>query len=186
MNFPKLRIARKKAGITQEELAAKLGINRATISKYENGSIEPSVSQLQKIAIELNVDVYDLIDSGFGALDAVLPPNMQGVNLDHAKIDSQFLSILLTNLSRLDKTTNTYVCTRNALFALAESSGLSDMAIAYISELEHTPVTPQDFSNNDYVLARLSAALHRLNKEGRQKAIERIEELTEISKYTVQ
>lgn len=52
-----LRIAevRKAAKITQEELAKKLGINRATLSKYENGTIDLSLSQLQKIADALNV-----------------------------------------------------------------------------------------------------------------------------------
>ena len=40
-----------------------------------------------------NISAYDLIDSGFGALDAVMPSNWQGVNLDHAKVDSKFLSV---------------------------------------------------------------------------------------------
>lgn len=182
MNSFKLRAARKRAGMTQNKLADELGINRATISKYESGVIEPSVLQLKNIAEKLNIDLYDLIDSGFGALDAVLPPNMQGVNLDHAKVDPQFLSVLLTNLSHLDKTTTTYVRARNALFALAESSGLSNMAIAYISELECIPFTPQNNVNND-ITARLKFALDKLNEDGQQKAVERVEELTEIPKY---
>lgn len=182
MNSSKLRAIRKRAGITQNELAAKLGINRATISKYESGAIEPSILQLKNIANILHVDFYDLIDSGFGALDAVLPPNWRGANLDHAKIDEKQLSGLLTKLSLLDKTTTTYVRTRNALFALAESSGLSDMAISYISELEHIPFVPQHNANND-IITRLNTALSKLNDDGQQKAVERVEELTEIPKY---
>ena len=60
-----LRIAevRKAVKITQEELAKKLGINRATLSKYENGTIDLSLSQLQKIAEALGVEVWDLLDA---------------------------------------------------------------------------------------------------------------------------
>ena len=51
----KIREARKRANITQEELAALLDINRATLSKYETGVIEPTLSQLVRIAEELNI-----------------------------------------------------------------------------------------------------------------------------------
>lgn len=57
MNYQELRRARKAARITQDELAASLGINRATVSKYETGIIEPPLSQLEKIADLLNVDI---------------------------------------------------------------------------------------------------------------------------------
>lgn len=59
-----LRIAevRKAAKITQEELAKKLGINRATLSKYENGTIDLSLSQLQKIADALGCSKWDLVE----------------------------------------------------------------------------------------------------------------------------
>ena len=64
----KLAEARKAAKITQKELAEKLGINRATLSKYENGTIDLNLSQLQKIADALNVTVgylqgYDLLNA---------------------------------------------------------------------------------------------------------------------------
>lgn len=55
-----IKDARKKAGMTQNELAEKLGINRATLSKYENGQIDPTVSQLMKIADALNLPLFDL------------------------------------------------------------------------------------------------------------------------------
>lgn len=60
MNFQAIRNARKAAGVTQEQLAEVLGINRATLSKYETGVIEPSVSQLKTIAAALRIDFYVL------------------------------------------------------------------------------------------------------------------------------
>lgn len=56
-----LRRLRKAAGITQDELAAKLGVNRATISKYETGQIAPTIPQLQAIADALGVHLLDLL-----------------------------------------------------------------------------------------------------------------------------
>ena len=55
MKFDQIRRVRKAAHVTQEELAKRIGVNRALISKYETGIIEPSVSQLQKIALALGV-----------------------------------------------------------------------------------------------------------------------------------
>lgn len=57
-----IRDLRKAAGMTQTDLAKLLGVNRATISKYENGTINLNVSQLQKIADALGVDVFSLAD----------------------------------------------------------------------------------------------------------------------------
>lgn len=56
-----LRAARKAANFTQEQLATKLGVNRATISKYENGEISPSVDQLIRICSILDVSFEELI-----------------------------------------------------------------------------------------------------------------------------
>lgn len=53
--------ARKKAGLTQEQLASAIGVKRAVVSKYETGTIEPSISQLQKIAKALNVSLSYLL-----------------------------------------------------------------------------------------------------------------------------
>lgn len=60
-----IRKARKAAGITQENLAKALGVNRATISKYENGAITPSIGQLCKIAFELQTDVGQIMGNEF-------------------------------------------------------------------------------------------------------------------------
>lgn len=50
-----IKTIRKNAKMTQEELAVALGVNRATVSKYENGEITLSLPVLKKIAQVLNV-----------------------------------------------------------------------------------------------------------------------------------
>lgn len=47
-----LRIAR---GLTQQQLAEKLNINRSTISNYENGNREPRLAELSAISSILGV-----------------------------------------------------------------------------------------------------------------------------------
>ncbi len=56
----RIKEKRKQAGMNQTELASKIGVNRATLSKYENGQIDPTVSQLMKIADALNLPLFDL------------------------------------------------------------------------------------------------------------------------------
>jgi len=46
----KLQEARKKAGLTQEQVADYLGINKVQLSYYENGVREISIGTLQQLA----------------------------------------------------------------------------------------------------------------------------------------
>ena len=58
----RIQKVRKEKGITQEELAEKIGVKRAAISKYESGSIELTVSMLDKIAAALGTDLNSILD----------------------------------------------------------------------------------------------------------------------------
>ena len=46
----RLKILRKENNLTQTELAEKLFLDKSTIAKYETDKIEPSLSQLVKLA----------------------------------------------------------------------------------------------------------------------------------------
>lgn len=63
-----LRKARKKANLTQEEVAERAGVNRVSYAKYETGKINVGIQNLIKIAYVLNVTVDDLL---FGVLEAM-------------------------------------------------------------------------------------------------------------------
>lgn len=56
-----LRFLRKKAGLTQAELAKKLHIKQYNVSDYEIGRIEPSIPMLIKFADYYKVSVDYLI-----------------------------------------------------------------------------------------------------------------------------
>lgn len=57
-----IRNARKKKGISQEELAIKLNVVRQTVSKWEKGLSVPDADILIQIADLLEVSVNDLLD----------------------------------------------------------------------------------------------------------------------------
>lgn len=46
--------ARKEAGLTQAELSKKIGISQADISRLENGTRNPSLAMLERIAEALD------------------------------------------------------------------------------------------------------------------------------------
>jgi len=58
----KLKELRRKQGITQAELANRIGVVESAISLYESGKREPDISTLIKIAKCLNTTVDYLID----------------------------------------------------------------------------------------------------------------------------
>ncbi len=52
---------RSSSGLTQAEMAEKLGISRSTIGMYETGAREPDFETLEKIADFFNVDTDFLL-----------------------------------------------------------------------------------------------------------------------------
>ena len=57
-----LRELRKTIGLTQEQVAEKLGISSRTISRWETGTYMPDISMLVQIAEMYDVDVREIID----------------------------------------------------------------------------------------------------------------------------
>ena len=53
---------RKAAGMTQNDLAEKLGVNPATISLWENGNLAPKTISFPRIAEALNCTINDLFE----------------------------------------------------------------------------------------------------------------------------
>ncbi|MGI6256294.1 MAG: helix-turn-helix transcriptional regulator [Acutalibacter sp.] len=54
--------ARKKSGLTQEEVAERLGVSRQTISKWELDETLPDIRQAKKLSELYRVSLDDLID----------------------------------------------------------------------------------------------------------------------------
>lgn len=54
--------ARKKAGLTQEAVAEKLGVSRQTISKWETDETLPDIRQSKKLASLYHITLDELVD----------------------------------------------------------------------------------------------------------------------------
>ena len=61
----KLQLLRKKAGLTQDELALKLRVSRQAISKWESEMTMPDIMLLPQIAKVLKVTLIDLYEETF-------------------------------------------------------------------------------------------------------------------------
>ena len=55
-----IRSLRKRLQNSQEELARKIGLNRGNIASYENGTAEPKICNLLKLANLFKVTIIDL------------------------------------------------------------------------------------------------------------------------------
>ena len=57
-----IAVIRKKKGINQEELAHRLSINTATLSRWENGHFEPKASVIKKLCEVLDCTESELLN----------------------------------------------------------------------------------------------------------------------------
>ena len=62
-DFPNIfKRIREQSGLTQQQMADKLGISRSAIGMYEKGEREPNFETLELIADTFNVDMNFLLD----------------------------------------------------------------------------------------------------------------------------
>ena len=60
--YEKITLYRKKNGLSQEELAEKIGVSRQAVSKRETGDALPEITKLKALAETFNVTVDFLLD----------------------------------------------------------------------------------------------------------------------------
>lgn len=56
-----IKFMRQRAGLTQQELAERIGVGSKTISKWEQGRGIPDISLLYSLSLELDVDIESLL-----------------------------------------------------------------------------------------------------------------------------
>ena len=57
-----MKLQRAIKGLTQEQLAEKVGISRTHVTRIERGNIKPSIRVAKRLATVLNVDWRDFYD----------------------------------------------------------------------------------------------------------------------------
>ena len=81
----KLRACRRASGLTQEQLARRIGVDAQQIHKYESGKQQPPLERLFDILIVLGIPILEVIDMDaetaeklFGwKRDTIIPPNVE-------------------------------------------------------------------------------------------------------------
>ena len=61
-----IKKARLSEGLTQEELAEKLGISTVSVCKWETGKAFPAVKRLKEVADALHTTVSELLNEEAG------------------------------------------------------------------------------------------------------------------------
>lgn len=151
----RIKSIRKERKLTQKELANKAGIATITLQQYERGVREPKLEQIQKIASALGVSIGEML--------AQEPMSISGITsgLISPKDIAEEMNI------SLDVVMNAIENPESVPLATREKIG----AIGELLSFDPPP------------LARISQSLSKLNREGQEKAAERVEELTEIPRY---
>lgn len=70
--YERLKESRIKSGLTQEQLAEKLGVAKSTLSGYESGNREPTIATIAKVLDILNIDANYLYQDETKALTELI------------------------------------------------------------------------------------------------------------------
>ena len=159
---------RKEAGLSQQELADKIGITRSAIGMYETGRREPDLETLEAFADFYNVDMDTLLGRNTANLVAFNSLDMAGIfnaydsaiklAYEDPRVPSDLKDSMVKDLPTRDEFWDD---------------------LAYLS----AAAMPPKNTSVPQIEKKLLIAFDQLNKDGQQKAVERIEELTEIPKY---
>lgn len=89
----RLRKARERVQLTQEEVQARAGIGPSTLSEFENGHRQPSLRQLQALAVLYQRSVGWLLEDTDTAEDEVVLWRARPTAEVAAKIEARFLAL---------------------------------------------------------------------------------------------
>lgn len=155
----RIKTARKAAGITQAQLAEKIGSATITVQQYESGKRQPRIEQLRKIASALGLYISDLVDGtkeGWKSLD---------------------VSTAFANVSEK---------TKLEIEEAVDIARVITDVIKYQNETVVTHICDDGYEyeeNAIWALVDIVTDYNKLNAIGRNEALKRIRELTFIPEY---
>ena len=98
--------ARKEAGLSQEQVAEKLGVSRQTISKWETNETIPDIFQAKKLAVIYDVSLDKLVDFDIELekIEKAIASSNEETNMkiDWTKAWGKKYPILVTNQKKVD------------------------------------------------------------------------------------
>ena len=87
----RIKDLRLVAGLTQEQLAEKIGVKKQNISRYESGRVEPNIRTAKKLADALGVSLEDMAAgvSSFSSPAPVLSPDEAQLVEDYRSLNKE-------------------------------------------------------------------------------------------------
>lgn len=61
----KIKMLRKEKKLTQKELANEIGVTASTVTKYENGQLEPNIEVLNRISNIFRISISALVEDNY-------------------------------------------------------------------------------------------------------------------------
>lgn len=171
-----IRYFRKKANLTQEQLAKKMGVSAQMIYKWENGKSNPKIETVRKIASALDISSFEL-NNGliFGnELEKILREISSEKNISYDIISQIFHSCDIHDTIHEFNGESPNLVKENILKIINTKIPILDNA--------NNPKN-QSCNANSQVESELLTHFNRLNNIGKQEAAKRIEELTHLEKY---
>ncbi len=121
--------ARGRQGLTQEEVAGKLGVSRQTISKWEADETLPDIRQSKRLALLYHVTLDELIhfDLEVQEIQAAIDRSSEETasKVDWTKAWGKKYPVLVTYQERVD-TTDYTIALKNMLDRLREDYGYGE------------------------------------------------------------
>lgn len=102
----RIRTLRTAKGLTQEELGKLLGVKKAAVQKYENGSVE----NLKRVTVIKLSEIFDVSPSflmGFDEIDTAKSEKIEGVYLNLARtaqdldLDPEDVELIMQTVAQL-------------------------------------------------------------------------------------
>lgn len=103
----RIRALRLDAGMTQEELAQRIGLKKQNISRYENSRVEPNIRTAKRIAEALGVSLEEMAvgvsvsDAPLSSPDSELFSNSAILTEDEQELVSKYQQLTELNKGRV-------------------------------------------------------------------------------------
>lgn len=170
----RIRQARKRKNLTQAQLGKLCGMADSAIRRYESNRGNPTIATLNKIANALGISAQYLLS---GDLNCNISGFGNGI-CAYSAAYMQEIDFLLE-----DRDPDSYKIVFRGPGVVITVDNDSDATQAQIDDVIAIYGSGESSANHDDLISNLLFAFSQLNDEGQNKAVERVEELTEISKY---
>ena len=121
----RISVSRQDKGLTQGELAAKLGVTPQAVSRWERGNALPDIEFLLPLSELLDIPVTDILTGGHSPKDASEEKPVNAVDLIQQDLIGLYINFQLIPLVMPEKGGTLFEDIKEIRLALARKWGIS-------------------------------------------------------------